>query len=187
MKRIHLFPLSLLCLLLCLLGSCGSHRSTSRSSSPCLSAKVALTLPYQGRQQTLRGQLRLVSGEQARLTLLMPLLRTEVVRLDLTPDTLLLVDRMGHRYVRASRQELRPLLPRRATFAQLERLLQRAARSGREARLTAAQLGLPRLEGAQIVLTDFSHTPFTLSPTRLSSRYQEVPIHEWIHQIAADF
>ena len=83
MKRIHLFPLSLLCLLLCLLGSCGSHRSTSRSSSPCLSAKVALTLPYQGRQQTLRGQLRLVSGEQARLTLLMPLLRTEVVRLDL--------------------------------------------------------------------------------------------------------
>lgn len=166
-------------LLLLLLSSCSTQRSAhSAAGDVYLSSKVSLTVPYQGSMQTLRGNLRLVSDERAQLTLLMPILRTELVRLELTPDTVLLVDRMNHRYVQASRQELRPWLPRRATFANLERLLRRAARSDAPFTLQAAQLGLPKLEGAKIVLTDFSTGPFTLTPTRLSSRYREVPFDD---------
>lgn len=172
-------------LMMLLLSSCSTSRTarSSASESDCLSSKVSLTVPYQGSMQTLRGNLRLVSDQRAQLTLLMPILRTELVRLELTPDNVLLVDRMNHRYVQATRQELRPLLPRRATFSNLERLLRRAARSGKPVTLSASQLGLPHLEGAKLVLTDFSSTPITLSPTRLSSRYREVAFEEILKQL----
>ena len=65
----------------------------------------------------------------------MPILRTEIARIDLTPDEILLVDRMGRRYVQASRKELKSMLPKKATFARLEKLLYEAARPG--AKLTA--------------------------------------------------
>ena len=70
------------------------------------------------------------------------------------------------------------MLPRRATFANLERLLRRASRSDKPFTLSANQLGLPHLEGAKLVLSDFSSNPFTLTPTRLSSRYREVPLED---------
>ncbi len=178
MKRKTLF-LWFPILLLLLLSSCSTQRSAhSAAEELYLSSKVSLTVPYQGSLQTLRGTLRLVSDERAQLSLLMPILRTELVRLELTPDTVLLVDRMGHRYVQATRQELRPMLPRRATFANLERLLRRASRSDKPFTLSANQLGLPHLEGAKLVLSDFSSNPFTLTPTRLSSRYREVPLED---------
>ena len=39
------------------------------------------------------------------LSFLMPIIRTEVARMEVTPEEILLVDRMGKRYVRATRKE----------------------------------------------------------------------------------
>ena len=49
----------------------------------------------------MNGTMKLVSGERMQLSLLMPILRSEVARLEITPDDVLVVDRMGKRYVQA--------------------------------------------------------------------------------------
>lgn len=51
----------------------------------------------------------------------MPILRSEIARLEITPNDVLVVDRMGKRYVQATRKELKDILPRKADFAHLER------------------------------------------------------------------
>ena len=53
------------------------------------------------------GTLKLHRGERIQLSFLMPILRSEVARMEVTPDEVLLVDRMGKRYVRASRAQLK--------------------------------------------------------------------------------
>lgn len=171
-KFIYLLPL----LMLLMLVGCKSTKE-SVSSVPqtnCLSARVLLTVPTKENTLQVNGTMKLVSGERLQLSFLMPILRTEVARVEVTPDELLLVDRMGRRYTRATIQELKSVLPRKATFANLEKLLYKAAEPGGKRVLAANQLGLPNLEKGQIELTDFSTDPFTLHPTELSSRYTEV-------------
>lgn len=135
---------------------------------------------------TLNGTLKLVDGQRLQLSLLMPLLRTEVARLELTPDEALLVDRMGKRYVQATRGELAPYLPRKATFVRLQKVLHQAARRGAKRSLSAAELGLPALDGARIELTDFSDRPFTLTPTRLSGKYRRVSLEELVSLLTVE-
>ena len=117
-------------------------------------------------------------GERLQLSFLMPILRSEVARIDVTPEEVILVDRMGKRYVQASRQELKGILPKKATFQHLEKLLYAASRPGGKNTLTGSELGIPSLEKGKIELTDFSTKPFNLTPTQLSSRYQRVELYE---------
>ena len=67
--------------------------------------------------------MKMKGGERVQLSILMPILRTEIARLEITPDEILLVDRMNKRYVRASRSELNDILPKEARFSKLEKLL----------------------------------------------------------------
>lgn len=55
----------------------------------------------------------------------MPVFRSEVMRMEVTPDEVLLIDRMNKRYVRATRDELKELLPENADFDRLEKLCSR--------------------------------------------------------------
>ena len=116
--------LMLAALLVCLAGCKTSRRGESGFSkeSTCLSSKVKLTVPSKQSVLTVNGTLKLVRGERMQISFLMPILRTEVARIEVTPDDLLLVDRMGKRYVHATRKELKDVLPRKATFAHLEKL-----------------------------------------------------------------
>ena len=41
----------------------------------------------------------------------MPILRTEIARIEIAPDKVLVVDRMNKRYVRATKDELKDILP----------------------------------------------------------------------------
>ncbi len=152
------------------------HRETG-----CLSSKVRLTVPTsKDAILTVDGTLKLKAGERVQVSFQMPVLRTEVARIDLTPDEILLVDRMGRRYVQASRKELKSMLPKKATFARLEKLLYEAARPGAKNYLTGTDLGIPSLERGKIELTNFSSKPFTLTPTQLSSRYKRVELEELV-------
>lgn len=170
-------------LMLCLAGCRTSKQAAPETpaESTCLSAKVRLTVPSKQSVLTVNGTLRLRRGERVQVSFLMPILRTEVARIDVTPDDLLLVDRMGRRYVRATRQELKDVLPRHADFAHLEKLIRNAARPGGKTVVTAEELGLKGIEQGKLELSDFSTRPFTLEPTRLSDRYEEVSWHELLH------
>ena len=47
--------------------------------------------------------------------------------------------------------------------------------------ITAEQLGIPSIEGGKIEFSDFSTRPIELTPTTLSSKYQEVEWYELLH------
>lgn len=172
--------LLLLALLLLTLAGCKTTKSAGGVSkeSEYLSSKVLLTVPHGGATLTVNGTMKLKSGERAQLSFLMPILRSEVARVEVTPDELLLVDRMGKRYVRATRSELKTVLPRKADFEHLEKLLRAAAKPGGKRTLTGKELGLLSLEKAAIELSDFSDAALTITPTELSSKYREVPLEE---------
>lgn len=170
-----------LLVLVCLAGCRTSRQAESviNKDTGCLSSKVRLTIPTSKEAiLTVDGTLKLKAGERVQVSFQMPILRTEVARIDLTPDEILLVDRMGRRYVQASRKELKGMLPRKATFARLEKLLYEASKPGAKNYLTGTDLGIPSLEQGKIELTDFSSKPFNLTPTQLSSRYKQVELEE---------
>ena len=127
--------------------------------------------------------MKMKSGECVQLSFLMPILRSEVARLEATQDEILLVDRMGKRYVRATRKELKDVLPRKADFAHLEKLLYAASKPNGKKVLTGKELGIPALERGKIELSDFSDKAFTITPTKLSQRYKEVPLEELLEML----
>ena len=177
--RPYICLLWLMALLVGLAGGKTSRQADSESKETgYLSSKVTLTVPTKEAVFTVNGTMKLKDGERMQLSFLMPILRSEVARIDITPDEVLLVDRMGKRYVQASRQELKGMLPKKATFHALEKLLHAASRPDGKNVLTGSELGIPSLEKGKIELTDFSTRPFNMTPTELSSRYQEVELHE---------
>lgn len=179
-SRVRQWRLLILLLLMCLTGCHTSrHAEYINKDTGCLSSKVTLTIPTSKEAiLTVNGILKLKSGERMQISFLMPILRTEVARIDLTPEEVLLVDRMGRRYVQISHKELKSILPKKASFARLEKMLYEAARPGAKNYLTGTDLGIPSLKQGKIELTDFSSKPFNLAPTRLSSRYKQVEPEE---------
>lgn len=186
MKTVKIFccrPLVRLMWLMALLiglAGCKTSRQAegTKGETGFLSSKVVLTVPSKDAVLTVNGTMKLKAGERMQLSFLMPILRSEVARIDVTPEEVILVDRMGKRYVQASRQELKGILPKKATFQHLEKLLYAASRPGGKNTLTGSELGIPSLEKGKIELTDFSTKPFNLTPTQLSSRYQRVELYE---------
>ena len=183
MKHTHILITYLLLLIgsLCLLTGCRSSRHVAGgidTTSGFLSSKVELTVPTKDAVLTVDGTMKLQNGERMQLSLLMPILRSEVARMEVTPDEILLVDRMGKRFVRATWSELKQVLPRKASFERLEKLLYAAAKSGGKRSLTGTELGIPSLEKAKVELSNFSTQPFKLMPTTLSSRYKQVPLED---------
>ncbi len=172
--------LMLLVLLTVSLAGCKTSRKAEShgAQSLCLSSKVRLTIPHKDATFTVSGTMKLKSGERMQLSFLMPILRTEVARMDITPDEVLLVDRMGKRYVRVTRGELRGMLPRKANFENLEKMLFKASRPGAKNWIDGKELGLKDLEKCRIELTEFSNKPINLTPTEVSSRYREVTLEE---------
>lgn len=171
-------------LLLLLLASCRSSKSLQSSTGEqvrYLSSRVKLTVPSRNAVLTVSGTMKLKSGERMQMSFLMPILRSEVARLEVTPDDILLVDRMGKRYVRATREELEDLLPREADFARLEQLLFDAARPDGKRSLSGTEVGIPALEKGKIELYDFSEEPFEMTPTTLSPKYEQVSPEEILH------
>ena len=181
-RRLSVLCRAVYCLLLlvvCLTGCKTSRRAVSDDGQPrCLSAKVRLTVPNKNASFTVNGTLKLVSGERLQMSFLMPILRTEVVRIEVTPDEVLVVDRMGRRYVRATRDELKNILPRKVTFSHLESLVFNAAKPGSKRSITEKELGISGLETGKIELSDFSESPLKLTPTSLSDRYTAVGLDE---------
>ena len=178
--------LSLLLLLAVGLAGCKTSRHSSSLSgeSACLSSKVQLTVPHKDATLTVNGTMKLKKEECMQISFLMPILRTEVARMEVTPDEILLVDRMGKRYVQATRKELKDVLPKKADFAHLEKMLFEAAKPGGKASLTGKELGIPSLEKGKIVLTDFSDKEISLTPTQVSSRYTKVEWTELLEMLA---
>ncbi|MDR0977043.1 MAG: DUF4292 domain-containing protein, partial [Prevotellaceae bacterium] len=128
-----------------LLTGCKSSRgvATNMAESPCLSSDVMLTLPMRNGEMSVNGTMKMVSGEGVQLSFTMPLLGSEVARLEMTPDTLMMVDRMNRRYVQAPVSAVNTLITHKVSFAQVEKLIRDAAKPDGKRTLTGSELGIP--------------------------------------------
>lgn len=163
------------------LSGCKTTRQTGSSlpkEAGYLSSKVQLTIPHKDAVFTVNGTMKLKSGERVQISFLMPILRSEVARMEVTPDEILLVDRMGKRYAQATRKELKDILPKKADFAHLEKLIYAASRTNGKKVLTAKDLGIPSIEKGKLEFSNFSDKAFSLSPTELSAKYKKVELEE---------
>lgn len=143
-----------------------------------LTSKLQLTIPGKGGSMSVGGTMKMKGNERVQISLLMPILRTEVARIEITPDEVLLVDRMNKRYVRATKEELKDVLPKNAQFSRLEKILTDASLPGGKTELTGKELGIPSLEKAKVQLYEFSTKEFSMTPTELTARYTQVPLEE---------
>lgn len=180
----RLLPLLLAILLL---AGCKSSKTTTvpvlPETSGYLASKLQLTVPTKDGSITLGGTMKLKGGERLQLSLLMPIIRSEVMRMDITPDEVLLVDRMNKRYVRATREELKEVLPPEADFNKLQKMLFKASRPGAKTDLTGSELGLPKMEKAKVRLYDFSDAEFTITPTEVSTKYKRVELEDLVKHL----
>ena len=125
-----------LLLVVVVLAGCKSSKRlvTSETKAPVssyLASKLQLTIPdKKGGSLSVGGTMRMKTHERVQISLLMPILRTEVARIEVTPEEVLLVDRMNRRFVRASKEELKGILPKNAEFSRLEKILTDASLPG---------------------------------------------------------
>lgn len=172
-------PIFCLLLLLALLSACKStQQAIEVKKSDYLSADVRLTIPHNGAIFTVDGILKMKRGEIMQLSFLMPILRTEVARIELTPETILLVDRMGRRYARIAQEELKKRFHIKINTSRLEKMLDSAAQPNGKRSITAADLGFSGLEHVQFELSGFSDKTLNIAPTQLSDKYKAVNLEE---------
>ncbi len=182
--------LALLLMAVLTLAGCRSSRNAEKGSadimhSEYLLSKLELTIPHKDAVFTVGGTMKLKRKEMIQFSLLMPILRTEVARVQVTPDELLIVDRMNRRFVRAGDSELRYAVVAGFTYEKLEKLLRRLAKDGKSKSITGEDLGLTKLKKAKVEFYDFSTDPVSISPLELSSRYKQVTLEEMLQLLTS--
>ena len=140
-----------------------------------LASRLQLTIPGKGGSMSVGGTMKMKSRERVQISLLMPILRTELARIEVTPTEVLFVDRMNKRFVRATKNELKEILSKNVEFSQLEKLLTDASKPG----------GKTKLEKAKVQLYDFSTKELSITPTEVTSRYRQVSLEELMKMLVA--
>ncbi|MDR0896169.1 MAG: DUF4292 domain-containing protein [Prevotellaceae bacterium] len=176
---------SLLWLVLVVLWTgCKSPELATVADARYLSAKVKLTLPHKGNESTVNGSLRVIAGECIQLSFLVPMVRSEAVRIEMTPEYVLIIDRTERRYIRISPQTLHTKLSGGYNYNRMERLFMSAALKKRKrVTLTPRELGLPTTAKGRMVLSRFSNRTFTRRPSQLSQRYKQVSWREFTEML----
>ena len=180
-----------LLLVVVVLAGCKSSKRlvTSETKAPVcsyLASKLQLTIPdKKGGSLSVGGTMKMKTHERVQISLLMPILRTEVARIEVTPDEVLLVDRMNKRFVRATKAELKNVLSKNVEFSRLEKILMDASLPGGKTELTGKDIGIPSLEKAKVQLYEFSTKEFSMTPTELTSKYRQVPLEELVKMLVA--
>lgn len=153
---------------------------TKAQTSGYLTSRLQLTVPGKKGSVSVGGMMKMKTRERVQISLLMPILRTEIARVEITPDEVLLVDRMNKRFDRAMQRELKNVLPKNAEFSRLEKILIDASLPGGKNRVVRKGHGIPSLEKAKVQLYEFSTKEFSMIPTELTSRYRQVPWEELV-------
>jgi uncharacterized protein YceK len=182
-RAIYLF------IMILLLTGCKSSKQATSTKLPAetkyLSAKMQITAPMQSGTVTLNGTLKLKSSDRVQLSVLMPILRTELVRMEVCPEYCMLVDRMNRQYVVMTKEEMAKSLPSGMTYSRLENLLVSSAAAAGRYELSGKDMGLPSLEKAKVVVYDISDKEFDMTPTTVSSKYTQVSSDEMLDKVKA--
>ena len=158
---------------------------TKARTSGYLTSRLQLTVPGKKGSMSVGGMMKMKTRERVQISLLMPILRMELARIEVTPTEVLFVDRMNKRFVRATKNELKEILSKNVEFSQLEKLLTDASKPGGKTELSGKDLGIPKLEKAKVQLYDFSTKELSITPTEVTSRYRQVSLEELMKMLVA--
>ena len=118
------------------------------------------------------------NDECIQLSVLMPVLRTELFRLEVTPTDVLLIDRMNKQYVKTTPAELAKAASRNIRYADLQKLIVEASKPNGKSEVTGTELGFPGMDKAKARLYDFSDKEFELARTAIPSRYTQITLDQ---------
>lgn len=163
------------------LNGCRTSTGLSKKETvgDCLTAKMQLVVPTRDAVYSVSGTLKARQGQLVQVSFLMPIIRTEVARLEASSKDVLFLDRMNHRFARTSNSALGRSLPINSLYQRLDTELFKAAKAKETLTLTPSDLGIAGLDKGKVELYDFSFGTFELTPTEFSlSRYKEVQLEE---------
>jgi hypothetical protein len=145
-----------------------------------LSSKVHLVLPANMLGISLKGTMKMVKDDRIQLSIVMPIFGTELVKLDITPNEMLLIDRHDKMYVQANKQEMMKYLPKGSDYSQLEELLISASQPNGRSEVSGSDFGLKSLKDARVQLYDFSTEQLVLQPSVAPTKYKKVTLDEFV-------
>lgn len=180
-KKGSLSVLSLLLLILLSVGfaGCGTPKNLPGSKGgEYLSSRLQLTVPVKGAVYTVNGNMKIHKGKCMQVSLLMPILRSEVARIEVTPDHILLLDRMGKRYFESSLSSVQHYFDRRMDYKTIEKTIYKLSRDKKKKVLTPESLGIPKLNKGKVEFYKFSTEPVTVRLTEIPSRYTRVELQQ---------
>ena len=94
-------------------------------------AKVKVTITQDGKEVTTNGNLRMRYGDVIQLTLVDPVLGiAEIGRIELSPDKVLIIDRVNKRYVDTNYEEFSALKSRNIDFKTIQEFFWQEAKNG---------------------------------------------------------
>ena len=96
-----------------------------------ITSKVKVTITQDGKDVTTSGNLRMRFGDVIQLTLVDPVLGiAEIGRLELSPDKVLIIDRVNRRYVDTNYEEFSALKSRNIDFNTIQEFFWQEAKNG---------------------------------------------------------
>ena len=86
------------------------------------SSRLKMSLPSGKSSMSLNGTLKMQRDKLIQISLLIPILRSEAVRIEITPDHILVIDRMNKRYADVPTEDIDQLLGTEVDFQTLQAL-----------------------------------------------------------------
>lgn len=86
------------------------------------SSRLRMTLPLKKSDYTVNGTLKMQRDQLIQISLLIPIIRTEAARIEISPDHILVIDRMNRRYASVPVAELRYIFHTEVDFPMLQSL-----------------------------------------------------------------
>lgn len=160
-----------------LIASCaGIRRVESLSGIPfeTMSARFRLTMPLEGEKVTLKGNLKIKDGEMIQASVLVPMIRSEAARIEITTDSVLIIDRVNKYYATGHVSELNRFFGTEVDYPMLQSIFTNdfsLLRQNKELRHVKVELS-----NLEINKTD-------PKPTTVSSRYTQVGLLELIKML----
>lgn len=144
-----------------------------------LSSKIKVTIPVSGTNISVNGVARMVGGEMIQVSVLMPILRTELARPELTPKGIVLVNRMDKQFAKYDYDEINRNFGVKTSYSKIESaIIAAAVTAGGSKLLSGKDIGLPKDKGTKIEFYDISFNGIKLNPFEPTNRYREIGIEE---------
>ncbi|WP_163210497.1 DUF4292 domain-containing protein [Bacteroides sp. 519] len=198
MKQISKIAIGIFILSLCLYsckttkGTAGSTGMVSVVSADMFSSRLKLTVPQEKKKQTLNGTVKMLRDELIQISLVAPVLRTEAVRIEVTPHEMLLIDRINKKYAITPATDLQRILGNQMDYRRLQTILSEAvfveSRVGWNMKQGNVEIAIPLHDGVrqqQLLMELNKITVPAQRPVRVNppSRYEKTELTELVESI----